>query len=131
MEGWREIIDFLDRHSSVGIIVGSLLSGLLSTFIAGMFSYLSSVSRNRSDELRARSDIAVRIGLEAFKHTFAIATKGQGKIELLPPEFWILSSIKLAELLKKKRITAEIAKEAIDDAMKFSHEISKLIKSSE
>ena len=127
MDGWREIIETLDRHPSFCIIVASLLSGFLSALIAGIFALFNSISRNKSEELRARSDVAVRIGMEAFKHTLEVSKNKAGPIGLMPPEFWILSSVKLAELLNEKNITAETAKKKIEEAIKFSEEVSKTI----
>ena len=124
MEGWREIISLLDKHPSLCVVLGSLLSVL----IAGCFSVLTTISMRRSEELKLRSDIAVRIGLEAFKHTIDISKSVAGKVELLPPEFWILSSIKLAELLSMKKINTETAKSKIEEAIKFSEEIGEKFK---
>lgn len=128
MEGWREIIQLLDRHPSLCVALASLLSALISAVIVGCFSVVISISMRRSEEFKLRSDIAVRIGLEAFKHTIDISKSVGGKIELLPPEFWILSSIKLAELLSMKKINTETVKSKIEEAIKFSEEIGKKFK---
>ena len=129
MDGWREIISLLDKHPSVSIAVASLISVLVSAVIAGSFTFFTVRSSRRSEELRARSDVAVRIGLEAFKHTLEISKSVTGKIELMPPEFWILSSIKLAELLLIKKIDTQKANIKIEEAIKFSEEIGKKFKS--
>jgi len=128
MDGWREIISLLDKHPSLSIAIASLISVLLSTIIAGSFALFTARLSRRSEELRARSDVAVRIGLEAFKHTIDISKSAVGKMELLPPEFWILSSIKLAELLLIKNINTKTAECKIDEAIKFSEEIGKKFK---
>jgi hypothetical protein len=128
MDGWREIISLLDRHPSICVGLASLISALISTVIAGGFVLFTAILTHRSEKLRARSDIAVRIGLEAFKHTIEVSKSMTGKIELMPPEFWILSSIKLAELLSIKKIDTQKAKTKIEEAIKFTEEIGKKFK---
>ena len=128
MDGWREIISLLDKHPSLSIAVASLISVLVSTVIAGGFASFTARLSRQSEELRARSDVAVRIGLEAFKHTLEISKSKTGEVGLWPPEYWILSSIKLAELLLIKNINTETAKCKIDEAIKFSEEIREKFK---
>ena len=124
MDGWPEIILLLDKHPSLCVVLASLISVL----IAGSFSIVAAILTRRSEMLRLRSDIAVRIGLEAFKHTLEVSKSMTGKIELMPPEFWILSSIKLAELLSIKKIDTKKAKTKIEEAIKFTDEIGKKFK---
>jgi hypothetical protein len=128
MDGWREIISLLDKHPSLSIAIASLISVLVSSIIAGSLAFFTARLSRRSEELRARSDVAVRIGLEAFKHTIEVSKSITGKIELMPPEFWILSSIKLAELLLIKNINTKTAKCKIEEAIKFSEEIGEKFK---
>jgi hypothetical protein len=128
MDGWTEIISSFDKHPSLCIGLASLISALVSTVIAGGFGLFTAILTRRSEKLRARSDIAVRIGLEAFKHTIEVSKSMSGNIGLMPPEFWILSSVKLAELLSMENINAEEAKTKIGEAIKFNEEIAKIIK---
>ncbi len=123
MEGWREIISLLDKHPSFAVALASLISVL----IAGSFSILTTLAMRRSDMLKTRADIAVRIGLEVFRQTIDVTKSTSNNLDVFPPEFWILSSLKLAELLHIKNINTETATCKIEEAIKFSKEIQKVI----
>ena len=126
MQGCLSIIDFLDKHSSLCIV----LSSIISVFISAGFSVLIAWSLRRSEELRARSQIAVQIGVEANKRNIELGkliTQQGGKATFFPIEMWILSSMKLAELLMIKNLNTKTAKIKLQEAINFSREISKTI----
>jgi len=106
MQGWREIIEVLDTHPSICVVLASLFT----TIIAGLFAFFSTWYIRRSEELRLRSDIAVRIGVESLKSSLEFVKSSPVEYKTLPLEYWILCSAKLAELISMKNITTEIAK---------------------
>lgn len=127
MEGWREIISLLDKHPSLCIALASLLSAFISGVIAASVSIVTLFVLRRSEELKLRSDIAVRIGVECFKYAFDILKSSETVVKMFPLEYWILSSVKLAELLSTKNITTEIAKTKMKKCIKFTQEIQETL----
>jgi len=123
MEGWREIISLLDTHPSLCVALASLISVL----IAGCFSIGTAIFLRRSEELKLRSDIAVRIGVESYKNALEFSKSLPNPLKMFPVEYFILCSVKLAELLSMKNITTEIAKIKIEECIKFTQEVQKAL----
>ncbi|MFA5177717.1 MAG: hypothetical protein WC381_10660 [Kiritimatiellia bacterium] len=126
MQGCLSVIDFLDKHASLCVALVSVISMFVS---AGIAIVVALVLR-KSEELRSRSQIAVQIGIEAAKRSFElgkIAMDRGAKATFIPTEVWILSAIKLAELLMIKKIDTKTAKIKLEENIKFSKEMLKTI----
>lgn len=108
MKEFIAIIEALDKHASLCVALATVFSVVISSGI----SFIAACLLRASDVKRMKTERALQLGVDSFKLAYDHAKSGHAT-KVLPPEVWILSSLKLMEILdagtkNKKAVTKKI-----------------------